>query len=185
MLDFHEWVAYYNMPLQNCAIAAMELPQRPHMEEDAIFCIRMRHKRDPTLPVWDKFEVMNISREPVEDIRHRAGAELPLNATLYAQACAKGRVEMGTNFYGVIRYAFLVHFDDRRVIHASKLRHFAITKETARAQSLRDDWWVLLREYISTGTKMRFCCGQVKLPGFEDICCCGGWVHDPEQRVRC
>ncbi|KAJ6548383.1 hypothetical protein B0H19DRAFT_1074243 [Mycena capillaripes] len=34
--------------IENCAIAAMELPQCPHMEEETIICIRMRQKRDPT-----------------------------------------------------------------------------------------------------------------------------------------
>jgi hypothetical protein len=60
------------------------------------------------------------------------------------------------------------------------MRHFAIDHETARARIGE-----LLREYINTGTKMRFCCGKIPIPNCEDICCChgGGWVHDAEKRV--
>ncbi|KAF8169003.1 hypothetical protein K438DRAFT_242583 [Mycena galopus ATCC 62051] len=181
MAEFHAWVAYYNMPLQNCAIAAMELPERPHLEKHAVLCIRMWHKRDSSLPLWDKFEVMTIGREGLGDLPREA--PLPIQPAQYERACEKGRIELGRDFYGVVRYVFLVHFGkDKRIIHTAKMRHFAISHEIARTRSLRADWWVLLREYINNGTKMRFCCGKIPIPHCEDICCCGGWVHDAEKR---
>jgi hypothetical protein len=60
------------------------------------------------------------------------------------------------------------------------MKWFSISKDIAEARVLRDDWWILLREYISRGEKMRFCCGKVDVDG---VCCCGGWMHDEDQKV--
>ncbi|KAJ7150682.1 hypothetical protein C8R46DRAFT_1305323 [Mycena filopes] len=181
MQDFHEWVAYYNAPLQNCAVAIMELPQRPHLERLTVLALCLRHKRKPNLPVWDKFEVTSITRM---DAAFLAAHMNPgLDASHYAKVCEKGKIELGDSYYGMGRYSFSVQFNEGwKEQPTEKLNHFAISKETARAQSLRADPWVLLREYINVGAKMKFCCGRLRIPGMDDICCCGGWVHDEEKR---
>jgi hypothetical protein len=60
---------YYNMPLQNCAIAAMQLPESPHLEQ-RVFIVLLRHKRDPSQPVWNKFEVVNIGMYHLSEVPH-------------------------------------------------------------------------------------------------------------------
>ncbi|KAJ7928162.1 hypothetical protein B0H13DRAFT_1597845, partial [Mycena leptocephala] len=175
--DFHDWMEYYNMPLQNCAIAAMQLPESPHLEQ-RVFIVLLRHKRDPSQPVWNKFEVVNIGMYHLSEVPH-------VEICSYDQSCAGGRIQLGASLFGVVRSVFLVCLgEDGQIPHTVNVRELSIDHEMARARPLREDWWLLLREYINTGAKMRFCCGKIPTPGFEDICCCGGWVHDTEKRVN-
>ncbi|KAJ6516547.1 hypothetical protein C8R47DRAFT_1312987 [Mycena vitilis] len=179
--DFHAWVTYYNMPLQNCTIAMMDLPQRPHLERLTVLALCLRHKRDPSLPVWDRFEVASITRMEAAVLAAK-NPSLGLDPGFYAKICEKGKIEMGSNFYGMGRYYFAVAFTEQKIIEFEYVRHFAISREVARAQSLHDKPWLLLREYISIGAKVRFCCGKLRNLGLDDVCCCGGWVHDAEKR---
>jgi hypothetical protein len=132
----------------------MQLHRHAHKEIDAVMCIRMRHKRDSSLPIWNKFEVMTIGLEALDDLA--PGARLPTQPEFYAQVCAKGRIELGDEFYRVMKYVFLVKFgEDRRIIHTTKMRRFPISQEMSRARSLRQDRWLLLRECMSG---RRSCC---------------------------
>ncbi|KAJ7121601.1 hypothetical protein C8R44DRAFT_786537 [Mycena epipterygia] len=178
MPDLHAWMKYYDTPIKNCAIAALRLPENPHMERTEMLYIQLHHKGDSTLPVHDRFFVMAVGR--------RSLAELPpLSAlrgtgTRYAENCERAKVELGDRFYGVGRVGFSVLFGANSNAVSEKLKHFPIDKISARANIVRQDWWMLFREYVEVGAKMKFCCGR--LPGMDDICCCGGWVHDAEKR---
>lgn len=180
MPDLHAWMKYYDTPLKNCAIAAMRLPKNPHMERKEILHIQLHHKGDPTLPVHARFDIMQIGRREL--------AELPalsaLHATVarYPENCERGKVELGDRFYGVVRIGFAVLFGPDYATVTEEMKVFSIDKATARAKIVRQDWWMLLKEYVELGAKMKFCCGR--LPGMDDICCCGGWVHDAEKLVR-
>ncbi|KAJ7440560.1 hypothetical protein B0H11DRAFT_2352637 [Mycena galericulata] len=178
MPDFHAWLGYYDTPLKNCAIASMRLTEDPHRERKPIFHVQLLHKGSSTLPVWDRFEVMGIQL--------RTPAEMPPDSMFrpemraeYEQSCARGRVEMGNRFYGVVRLDFFVMFSPTAL--TEEMKYFSIDIATARARIVRQDWWMLLREYVAVGAKMKFCCGQFSGPGLDDICCCGGWVHDAER----
>ncbi|KAJ7019893.1 hypothetical protein C8F04DRAFT_325618 [Mycena alexandri] len=151
--DFHDWMEYYNMPLQNCAIAAMQLPKSPHLEQ-RVFIVLLRHKRDLSQPVWNKFEVVNIGMYHLNEVPH-------LEICSYEQSCARGKIQLGASFFGVIRSVFLVCLEKNgQTPNIVNVRELPIDHEMASARPLREDWWLLLREYINTGAKMRFCCGK-------------------------
>ncbi|KAJ7488337.1 hypothetical protein FB451DRAFT_1227031 [Mycena latifolia] len=175
--DLNAWLKYYDTPLKNCAIAAMRLPENAHMERKEILFLHLQHKGDSTLPVHDRFHVMSISRRGRSDIV--PGSTLYDIDAGYPEACARGKLEFGDNFYGSVRMGFSVVFNSRAV--AERMKHFSIDKRTARAKIVRQDWWILLREYAESGAKVKFCCGRLGGPGTDDICCCGGWVHDAEK----
>ncbi|KAJ6613764.1 hypothetical protein B0H10DRAFT_2222003 [Mycena sp. CBHHK59/15] len=182
MSDICAWTAYYDTPLKNCAVAAMELTKTPHMERIALLYLQIRHKGDPRLPVADRFEIMSIGRESVSAFPLRDQSPLCIQPESYAQSCERGKLEMGDDFYGVVRYGLTVVFGPEEKPYAAthKWKHFSIDKTTAQAPSTRPDYWTLFREYVKAGAKMKFCCGKVAESA--GICCCGGWVHDEEKQ---
>ncbi|KAJ7268450.1 hypothetical protein C8J57DRAFT_1509634 [Mycena rebaudengoi] len=93
-----------------------------------------------------------------------------------------GKVELGTDFYGVMSYRLPVFFEPevRPIAMTEKGKHFSIDSETARVAITRPDYWTLFRDYVSAGAKTRFCCGNGG--DTHGACCCGGWVHDAEKR---
>ncbi|KAJ6608644.1 hypothetical protein B0H10DRAFT_1815351 [Mycena sp. CBHHK59/15] len=183
--DLQAWMTYYDTPLRNCAIACMRLPDpdSTHMERKAMFYLQLYHKGDPSLPVWDRFRVLSVGRRDLDDLvplstlRHSQGS--------YSKACERGKIELGSRFYGVIQIGISALFGpEHSPAVAERLKQFSIDKVTAHAKIVRQDWWILFREYVAVGAKTKFCCG--KIPGMDDVCCCGGWVHDAEKRVsRC
>ncbi|KAF7343749.1 hypothetical protein MSAN_01955500 [Mycena sanguinolenta] len=179
--DCHAWIKYFDTPIKNCAIAAMRLPETPHMERTEIFSLTIHHKGDPSRPVQQRFAVIEVAR--------RRAAEFPPMSTVfqgmksYPGFCERGKVEMGARFYGCVRVGILATYGpsvDEPVAVIQRLNHFSIDDTTARAKIVRQDWFMLFREYVEQGARIKFCCGR--LPGAEDVCCCGGWVHDEEKR---
>ncbi|KAJ7890130.1 hypothetical protein B0H14DRAFT_2690686 [Mycena olivaceomarginata] len=176
--DLVAWIKYYEAPLKNCAVAAMRLPENPHMERKAILCLILCYRDDTMLPVHQRFRVEEIGRRELDEMR--AFPELQRSTP---QFCARGEVEFGDNFYGCVRVGLHVAYGPHLYAPTAVVQqmiHFSIDKDLARANIVRQEWWLLLREYIKLGARMRFCCGRV--PGMEDVCCCGGWVHDEEKR---
>ncbi|KAJ7692461.1 hypothetical protein B0H17DRAFT_541237 [Mycena rosella] len=171
-------MSHYDTPLKNCAIAAMHLPENPHMERQEILYLQLHHKGDSTLPIHDRFWVLAVGR--------RSRAELVPGSALcamnagYPEACERGKIELGDSFYGVVRIGFSILFGPQPSAVAERMKHFSIDKTTARATIVRQDWWTLFRGYVELGAKIRFCCGRVQ--GLDGLCCSGGWVHDAENR---
>ncbi|KAJ7723506.1 hypothetical protein DFH07DRAFT_946516 [Mycena maculata] len=177
MQDFEDWKEYYEAPLKNCAIAAMRLPENPHMKRKAVLRIELHHEGDSTLPVHHRFTVRQIDRRELWEMG--PGSNLRSDAQ-YIQNCERGKLEFGKNFYGVVRIGFYVLFDPLdSPAKTEEMKSFSIDRATSRSSIVRQDWWILFREYVTLGAKMRFCCGR--LEGLEDICCCGGLVHDAEK----
>ncbi|KAJ7889549.1 hypothetical protein B0H14DRAFT_2336733, partial [Mycena olivaceomarginata] len=50
----------YEAPLKNCAVAAMRLPENPHMARKAILCLILCYPDDTTLPVHQRFRMEEI-----------------------------------------------------------------------------------------------------------------------------
>ncbi|KAJ6571265.1 hypothetical protein B0H19DRAFT_1255254 [Mycena capillaripes] len=177
--DLTAWVRYYDTPLKT--LAAMRLPENPHMERKAILFVHLHHTGDLTVPIHQRFAVMSVSRRESGDISPLS----PLRPALarYPEVCERGKIELGEDFYGCVRFALTVTFGgecEAPKTITERMVQFSIDKETARANIVRQDWWILFREYVELGAKIKFCCGR--LPGVEDLCCCGGWVHDAEKR---
>jgi hypothetical protein len=164
----------------------MRLPENPHMERKAILCLILCYRDDTTLPVHQRFRVEEIGRRELDEMRAFPELQSAMTSkTVYPQFCARGEVEFGDNFYGCVRVGLHVAYGPHLYAPTAVVQqmiHFSIDKDLARANIVRQEWWLLLREYIKLGARMRFCCGRV--PGMEDVCCCGGWVHDEEKRVR-
>ncbi|KAJ7203254.1 hypothetical protein GGX14DRAFT_369690 [Mycena pura] len=184
--DLQAWIRYYDAPLKNCAVAAMRLPERGHTERQCVLGVELYHKGDEAakLPLHDRFEVRSVGlREPGD---FPAGSVLNDLSEPYAAQCKRGAIELGGDFYGVLGIAFTVFFVPTGAAIpnsiSEQVKYFAIDQATAQARLTRADWWILFREYVKLGAKIKFCCGR--LPGVEDVCCCGGWVHDAERRVR-
>ncbi|KAK7046372.1 hypothetical protein R3P38DRAFT_3307753 [Favolaschia claudopus] len=176
--DLTAWIQYYDAPLRNCALACMRLPENPHMERDAFFCVALHHTGDLTLPIHNRFVVLEISRRGRDEIRLRP--KLSASVSLQPKACNCGKAEFGKSFYGCILMHIASFFGPDMNALSERVMHFHIDKTLAKANIARQDWSVLLREYVELGAKMHFKCGKV--PGAEDICCCGGWVHEEEKR---
>ncbi|KAJ7760320.1 hypothetical protein B0H14DRAFT_2634219 [Mycena olivaceomarginata] len=99
--------------------------------------------------------------------------------------CARGKVQFGDNLYGCVRVGLHVAYGPHLYAPTAVVQqmiHFSINKDLARENIVLQERWLLLREYIKLGARMRLCCGRVA--SMEDVCCCGGWAHDEEKRVR-
>lgn len=171
------WMRYYDVPLKNCAIASYEFDKRPNdnLWEHTMLNVIIKHKNDTSLPIQHRFHVVNISREPMPMTNER----LRPARENYAKM---GRVEMGDQYHCTTAFALFLQ-GKMDLAHDSpfqQIKFFSVDKATAAARVTRDDWWILLREYVARGAKMKFCCGKLDIDG---ICCCGGWVHDEQQRV--
>ncbi|KAJ7175129.1 hypothetical protein C8R43DRAFT_976018 [Mycena crocata] len=176
--DVYAWMDYYDTPLKNCAIAAMRLPENPHMERKALLFLQIQYEEDHAdLPAHRKFSIISVGRPYMNDLPLQS--VLRKTAAQYSQMCDRGRIELGDRFYGVGRVGIDVCVGGTSVV-TERLKHFSIDTETAPANIVRQDWWVLFREYVALGARIKFCCG--KMGGVDDICCCGGWVHDDEKR---
>ncbi|THU83659.1 hypothetical protein K435DRAFT_822915 [Dendrothele bispora CBS 962.96] len=119
------------------------------------------------LPVHQRFVVEKI------DAMREANAE-------------RGRIEFGNDYYGTRTYNVIATFKPGNFLGTTFCpKQFAIDKRTAKVGVVREDWWILFREYVSAGQKMKFCCGKLNIPGVtDDLCCCGGWTHDQGKKVR-
>jgi hypothetical protein len=158
----------------------MRLPENPHMERKAILHLQLVHNPDVTLPVHERFSVVAVQRRGRQGFPPRSSLGKSLDAGFPA-AHARGKLEFGDNFYGVVHMGFFVAFNSGTFVEKSN--QFSIDKSTARAKIVRQDWWILLREYIELGAKVKFCYGRFEVPWMDDACCCGGWVHDAEKLV--
>jgi hypothetical protein len=117
LLDIRAWMAYYDTPLKNCAIASMRLGENPHMERNAILYVQLRHTRDPTLPLHGRFTVFSIRRPDL--------GVLPPGSSLkstdgYEESRQRGRLEMGSEFYGVVLVAVCVCIGPGNVVISEK-----------------------------------------------------------------
>ncbi|KAJ7062553.1 hypothetical protein C8F01DRAFT_985962, partial [Mycena amicta] len=179
----------YDAPLQNCLVAALELRTRPHGERKCILCVHLHHKGAEVtsgpgrLPVQQRFEIIAVGLNEPNDLP--AWCELRLYDSAhpsYKATCERGKIELGSQFYGTGRIGLTAHFGPlERAVFAEHMTMFAIDRDRAHATRTRDDWWTLFREYVAVGAKLKYCCGRV--PGARDACCCGGWMHDEEKKV--
>ncbi|KAJ7062545.1 hypothetical protein C8F01DRAFT_1368328 [Mycena amicta] len=187
-LDLLEWRRYYEAPLKNCLIAALQLRLRPHDERKYMLCVQLHHKGAEVtsgpgrLPVQQRFEIIAVGLNEPNDLPAWSCLRLfDSSHSSYQGACERGKIEQGSRFYGTGRFGLSAHFGPlERAVLVENIKMFAIDRDTAYATRTRDDWWTLFREYVSVGAKLRFCCGRV--PGALGGCCCGGWVHDEEKK---
>ncbi|KAJ7779676.1 hypothetical protein B0H16DRAFT_1499580 [Mycena metata] len=179
MRDFQLWLEYYDAPLQNCAIAAMRLTENPHKERDTILFIQIAYApAHATLPVEHKFSVISVGRPDIEELPQPSQFQQETYGG-YDQSQADARLKLGDQFYGVARIG--VDLCIGTSVVTERLKTVVIDKTTARANLVRQEWWLLFREYVAAGRKMKFCCGEV--PDMEGGCCCGGWAHEDEDVV--
>ncbi|KAF7288923.1 hypothetical protein MIND_01408500 [Mycena indigotica] len=187
--DFMEWIRFYSDSLKNAFVGALGLQTAPHREREYVLDVWLCHKgvavtQGPgRLPVSKRFDVLGVSlKEPRELTILREDSNDFTES--YPDACVQGRIELGDEYYGTGRISYMARFVPGLSFSAghvaTKQKVFAFSKEVAGAARTRDDWWILFREYVAVGAKMKFCCGRI--PGFEDVCCCGGWVHDEEKK---
>lgn len=101
--------------------------------------MQLRHKGDMSLPVHDSFVVKSVGRQPSSKFSSTALGPPPKS---YEQSWQKGRAEMGSEFYGVVRYALTVMFGPENSFTAAahKWKDFSIDKRTARAPATRSDF---------------------------------------------
>ncbi|KAE9404275.1 hypothetical protein BT96DRAFT_1016474 [Gymnopus androsaceus JB14] len=174
--DLLKWMQYYDAVLKNCAVASFEMKQfhREHLEK-TVFMVRLSHRRDPSLPIQDRFSVINVSTQCRES--------LPLTSHLYfdlrqrAKFVEIGKQEYGENYYGTGLYVVQAECGQDSLAIMEKF--LSIDKHTANAKVLRKEWWLLFREYVKASSKLRFCCGRVG-----GVCCCGGWTHPTNETEK-
>ncbi|KAJ7760326.1 hypothetical protein B0H14DRAFT_2634224 [Mycena olivaceomarginata] len=53
---------------EECAIAAMRLPENPHIKRKEILCVNLYDKGDPTFPVQQRFMVQSVGRRSSADL---------------------------------------------------------------------------------------------------------------------
>jgi hypothetical protein len=181
--DFLKWWRYYENPLKNCAAASMVQAGNPDRYRYLALWVDMSYKNDPILPAEKQFVLNAISLVGP----HETGPlrDLVFKDSTYDQACHMGKMEMGDDFYAVVRYVLVVKFGDpsTNIRPILKVKFFSVDKPYGEAPLTRDEWWLLLREYVEKGAQMKFCCG--KLPGLpNDTCCCGGFTHDGRAQVN-
>ncbi|KAK7461382.1 hypothetical protein VKT23_008561 [Stygiomarasmius scandens] len=184
--ELYAWEEYYDTVLKNCAIASYgfrKYPPEARVQDHHMFTVCLTYKRDRTLPIHDRFTVEKVyledrhANELMELIFRSVEASLP-------QRQEMGRIEMGNNYYTTVTYVVFANFGAPGASDpgtAYRLKQFSIDKRAANANVVREDWWMLLREYVNAGRKIKFCCGKIKIPGAEDLCCCGGWVHEGDK----
>ncbi|KAF7300009.1 hypothetical protein MKEN_01323400 [Mycena kentingensis (nom. inval.)] len=179
--DLLDWIRYYEAPLKNCAVAAFRVRTNPHAERTSIMCVELSYKgaAAANLPVQLRFTVRNVGLKSAGDFP--AGStlrEMDASHPAYRSAVARGKIEMGAQFYGTGCLAVLTQFAEM-LPPVPNVKMFAIDRETAFAKPTERDCWELFREYVNVGAKLRFCCGRVR---GASTCCCGGWVHDEEKK---
>jgi hypothetical protein len=59
---------FYDPVLENCAIAAMRLPENPHIKRKEMLCVNLYDKGDPTLLVQQRFMVQSVGRRSSADL---------------------------------------------------------------------------------------------------------------------
>ncbi|KAK7046348.1 hypothetical protein R3P38DRAFT_69123 [Favolaschia claudopus] len=180
--DLSAWKRYHDAAVKNCAIAALNLRENPHLERTASFCVSLHHTGDLSVPPHKRFILRNVSLLSHDQLIHRRMVYTMLALKGYPAICERGRVELGARYYGSIRVAILASYGpdaSKPTATTERLVHFSINKELAKARVVTRDWAALLGEYVRLGARMRFCCG--KITEAQDICCCGGWIHDEEK----
>ncbi|KAJ7890147.1 hypothetical protein B0H14DRAFT_3429206 [Mycena olivaceomarginata] len=53
---------------RDCAIAAMRLPENPHIKRKEMLCVNLYDKGDPTLLVQQRFMVQSVGRRSSADL---------------------------------------------------------------------------------------------------------------------
>ncbi|KAJ7890145.1 hypothetical protein B0H14DRAFT_2561418 [Mycena olivaceomarginata] len=129
--DLVAWIKYYEAPLKNCAVAAMRLPENPHMERKAILCLILCYLEDTMPLLHQRFRMEEIGLRELDEMR------------------AGGAV--GDDFEDGLP----------RVLRAwQAMIHFSIDKDLARENIVRQEWWLLLSGYNKLGARMKLCCGR-------------------------
>ncbi|KIK58614.1 hypothetical protein GYMLUDRAFT_262435 [Collybiopsis luxurians FD-317 M1] len=171
--DLMDWMLYYDPVLKNYATALFQLKRFPerHLEEHTIFMVTISHKRDMSLPVPHRFNVLRVSREDRTSIPPSLKNHFDIPGR--ANYVDMGKIEMGQRYFGTGSYLLVTDFGQGA--WTTKHKFFGIDKDIAKADVVRSEWWLLFLEYITAGAKMKFCCGKIE--GMEDVCCCGGWAH--------
>ncbi|KZP26720.1 hypothetical protein FIBSPDRAFT_854383 [Athelia psychrophila] len=189
--DFVKWCEYYDTPLKNATIAALRLFQEPHAEKSGLLSVSLHYKEDwSNHPVHKRFTVEQVDFPRRWDTPALVHPNLlrmvraVLDPASTAAAIAKGKIEFGNNFYGVAQYLvagfFVLPGSAVPVGAAEYHKSFSFDNDTARAD-VTPHWVMLFRDFVLKGTKMRFCCRKMVVPGSsEPLCCCGGWTHNLE-----
>lgn len=151
----------------------------------------MTHQKGPLVPIKHRFNLVTVCIESQDELNtpyHSAISDL-LRSSQRAAHREAGKIELGNEFSGIGHYLLVAAFETpTHGLHQPAAtmipKTFSIDKRHARARGF-PQWWLLLRSYVEKGQRIKFCCGRIgNVPGVtDDVCCCGGWVHDEEAKV--
>ncbi|PIL30060.1 hypothetical protein GSI_07637 [Ganoderma sinense ZZ0214-1] len=177
--DLMEWSVFHHSTLVNAALACYIRKKHtvPDITSQYLLQLSLNYLNDPSLPVEKKFELAGTAFTP------RDG---PFASSLYEHifeerlvAVELGKIEMGDDLYwGTGAYLLIVRFRPSTVNVCYDgvpfWKHFGIDKIHANARPVCRNPIEQLKENLTEGRKMKFCCGRLEgLP----TCCCGGWTH--------
>lgn len=181
---------YYDTHLKNCAIAAFS--QKPEIADTHVLIVSMAHRKDPLIPIKHRFNLVTICIESQYELGtpYHTAVSAVLNSPQRAAHREAGKIELGREFSGIGNYLLVAAFETptyglQRPSATIIPKSFAISKRQAQARGY-SEWWLLLRSYVEKGQGIKFCCGRSgDVSGVKDeICCCGGYAHDREVKVR-
>lgn len=171
-LDARQWIDHYDAVLWNAAIAAMDLHTIPprNLDSTHVLYIHIHHSRNLSAPVHERFLVQDIRRCSAHTSRH-----------LHENAVAISGRELPNNSYGAVGMCLRTTYDGKDIqppVSKYLWKYWSVDTSSAAAQRCAD-WKGLLHSYLTSHARIRFCCTN----GVGD-CCCGGWVHNDQSRVR-
>ncbi|KAH9846380.1 hypothetical protein C2E23DRAFT_890947 [Lenzites betulinus] len=182
--DLTAFVEYHHATLVNCALA-LYLQAKPREADPTashVVQFRLRYRADPVLAPHMQFEPVAL------DLLHRRQADV-LERCLRECECAISaeRFDLGSRYATTGAYLILVEYPHLAVdagMDAPTValwKHFGVDDRRWKTQPKEQSPWVVFKETVDGGKKMRFCCGE-----FADlmvVCSCGGWSHMPGGQI--
>ncbi|KAL0062761.1 hypothetical protein AAF712_010383 [Marasmius tenuissimus] len=155
--DMWAWARYFDTPLKNCAIASSFLNEFTIEEANKEFlCVQIAHNGRSDVPAQYRFNVVGISRKSSEfGTVPQVLKEHP--HTVYEEAIP-GREEMGNEYYGSLSFVVESVFHGRYTY--AWMKRFHIDKRVAQARPLHREWWLVLRQYTDSVSKVKLPCAK-------------------------
>ncbi|TFY78531.1 hypothetical protein EWM64_g5479 [Hericium alpestre] len=151
----------------NAAAASLDLRENPGAEEHFAFFVSIRYNSKPGQPMQKRFSFVDARAVDMRTNIPAIDAMTMSDTSLETKAAKK---QLGRFYAGTGTYCIIAVFD---TMVANMTPHkFVIDRPVSRAKR-HPEWYALLRDYITQGRKMRFCCRKLAA----GTCCCGGWTH--------
>ncbi|RPD60494.1 hypothetical protein L226DRAFT_612066 [Lentinus tigrinus ALCF2SS1-7] len=182
-----EWVRYHHSSLMNATLAeCIRTTQQTgesfrDVSSSYFLQVSVAYRADPSLPIEQKFELRGTHFVRRDDPMSQGIA--PFVEVGRQGAVKMGQMECGSEYAGTGSYLVVARFRPNDMSYYAGsgqdgipfVKHFGVNRDYACAKLACRHPLAQLQDNISSGRKMRFCCGRTPR---DDTCCCGGWTHE-------